>query len=185
MKYTHSQAISVAEEILDIFSSRCSRIVIAGSLRRQAPEVSDIELLYIPQTVQSDPDLFGNCQQVNLANDSLEDMLQTGFISQRLNTRGQATWGEKNKLAIHTKTGIPVDFFATTADCWWNYLVCRTGPAESNIRIASIAKARGYQWNPYGPGFTRLHDGNQFPMTSEEAVFDFVGLPGPSATSVS
>lgn len=177
MKYTHSQAISAAETILDLLSSRCSRIVIAGSIRRQATEVSDIEILYIPRTAPADADLFGECAHINLADSALRAMLHTGLISQRLNTRGQATWGEKNKLALHTRTGIPIDFFATTEDCWWNYLVCRTGPAESNIRIATAAKARGYQWNPYDPGFTRLQDGQQFPMPSEAAVFNFVGLP--------
>ena len=36
-------------------------------------------------------------------------------------------------------SGIPVDFFATTEEAWFNYLVCRTGPAELNTRIASAA----------------------------------------------
>jgi hypothetical protein len=39
---------------------------------------------------------------------------------------------EKASLRIANRTGIPVDLFAATEDNWWNYLVCRTGPADSN-----------------------------------------------------
>ncbi len=64
-------------------------------------------------------------------------------------------WGEKNKLAVHVASGVPVDLFAATEANWFNYLVCRTGPGESNIAIASAAKAMGWQWHPYGTGFSR------------------------------
>lgn len=50
-------------------------------------------------------------------------------------------WGEKNKLAVHVRTGIPVDFFAATEANWWNYLVCRTGGEQNNIAIASHLSA--------------------------------------------
>lgn len=177
MKFPYYKAIVVAETILDLVHDSCTRIVIAGSIRRQASEVFDIEILYISHTTPADADLFGECAHINLADRAVAAMLHSGLIHQRLNTRGQAIWGKRNKLAIHTRSGIPIDFFATTEDCWWNYLVCRTGPAENNIRIATAAKTRGYQWNPYGPGYTRLHDGQQVPMTSEAAVFHFVSLP--------
>jgi hypothetical protein len=63
------------------------------------------------------------------------------------------------------------------SSCWWNYLVCRTGPKESNIAISSAAKKRGWDWNPYGSGFSR--NGRIVEMKSERDVFKFVGLPWP------
>lgn len=177
MKYPRRQALPIATMLRDLLAPDCSRITIAGSIRRRAAQVSDIEILYVPLTGPADGDLFGECGLINLTDRALAAMLHMGLISKRLTTQGHKTWGKKNKLAILTSSGIPVDFFATAEDCWWNSLVCRTGPAESNIRIAAAAKARGYQWNPYGPGFTRLLDGLQFSMPSEAAVFDFVGLP--------
>lgn len=61
------------------------------------------------------------------------------------------------------------------APSWWNYLVCRTGPADSNTRICMAAQNRGWKWNPYGSGFSR---GDEIrAMESEAEVFDFVGLP--------
>lgn len=57
------------------------------------------------------------------------------------------------------------------------YLVCRTGSAASNMRIATAAQNMGYKWQPYGAGFIHLETGKIFPMDSEQAVFDFVNLP--------
>jgi DNA polymerase/3'-5' exonuclease PolX len=76
----------------------------------------------------------------------------------------------------HVASGIPADLFAATRENWWNYLVCRTGPADSNMRICMGAQARGWKWNPYGAGFSDP-EGNVRVMDSERAVFDFVGLP--------
>ncbi|MGN6643580.1 MAG: hypothetical protein ACTHKU_11340, partial [Verrucomicrobiota bacterium] len=78
-------------------------------------------------------------------------------------------------LMRHKETGLPVDLFAATPENWFNYLVCRTGPADSNTRICMAAQARGWKWNPYGVGFSR---GDEIQaVASEEEVFAFVGLP--------
>jgi hypothetical protein len=58
------------------------------------------------------------------------------------------------RRALH-RDGIPVDLFTATEDNWWNYVVCRTGPYASNIRIAQEARK----------------------SASEEEVFTFVGPP--------
>jgi len=81
-------------------------------------------------------------------------------------------------------SGIPVDLFATTEECWYNYLVCRTGGKETNLAICRAANAKGWSWTPYGPGFT-CHPGEVSPeeyteqhlVHSEREVFEFVGLP--------
>ena len=65
------------------------------------------------------------------------------MLRRRLSKTGAEAWGPKNKLAVHVESGIPVDLFATSAESWWNYLVCRTGPAASNIAIAQAALAGG------------------------------------------
>jgi DNA polymerase/3'-5' exonuclease PolX len=55
--------------------------------------------------------------------------------------------------------------------------IARTGPSESNVRIAEAAKAKGFKWHPYKPGFSEEATGRVFPMGSEEEVFRFVSLP--------
>lgn len=174
-KWSRADAIPAAKDLCDRLRPLCERIIVAGSLRRMKSEVSDVEILYIPK-YQEQLGLWGSEQGQNLADVAIQSMLDLHVISKRLNTSDRPTWGALNKLAVH-RYGVPIDLFQTDHASWFNYLVCRTGPAESNIRIASEAERLGFRWNPYGSGFTRLSDGQVFPMDSEEAVFSFVGLP--------
>lgn len=175
-RYPRSAAEKVAAQIVQAMEPNCLRIIVAGSLRRRKPDVGDIEILYIPSIVQAPGgDLFDG-QVLNLADDTITEMERAGMLHRRLNVNGSEMFGPLNKLMVHTSTGIPVDLFAATEQNWWNYLVCRTGGADSNTRIAARAKSMGYRWNPYGAGFTRLADDQQFSMTSERQIFEHLGL---------
>jgi len=166
--------LDVAREIIDALSSACSRICYAGSLRREKPDVGDIEILYIPKFEVQQQGLFFEPVNVNKADEMIRAYTNGGMLECRLNAKGSKVYGEKNKLMRHVASGIPVDLFAATADNWYNYLVCRTGPADSNKAICNAAIKKGWKWNPYGRGFSRGAEVR--PMESEEAVFEFVGL---------
>lgn len=179
-KFARATALAVAEYLLEQLRQQCEQLEVWGSLLRGRPLVGDIEIGYIPRFAEEKIDLFA-MGQVNQADKVLDQLLAAGVIVKRRNAKGQVMWGDKNKLAVHRASGIPVDLFSTSSDCWVNYRVCRTGPAESNTRIAMAAQERGWKWNPYGPGFSRggplsgpevIHR-----VTSEREVFEFVGLP--------
>jgi DNA polymerase/3'-5' exonuclease PolX len=112
---------------------------------------------------------------VNLADETIAALEKSGTLERRKNVNGSEMYGPKNKLMRHRASGMPVDLFAATPENWWNYLVCRTGPADSNRRICMAAQDRGWEWNPYGAGFSR--DSETRAMESEAEVFAFVGLP--------
>jgi DNA polymerase/3'-5' exonuclease PolX len=176
-KFHRETALAVVREILPHF--RAERVIIAGSLRRRKPLVGDIEIVYIPKLSNSEDksDLFRTRVVVlNHSDESIDSMLKTGLLARRTNVLGSTTWGDKNKLAIHVASGIPVDFFATTERAWWNYLVCRTGGSETNTTIATAAQKKGWKWHPYSWGFTD-ESGVPVEVKSERDVFDFVGLP--------
>lgn len=184
-KFPRSQAIPVAREIVQEIGAYCltpagedkPRLIVAGSLRRKKMEVGDIELVYVPVMVEGrKTDLFASPTLASAVDVRLDYLLERGVLAKRLNARGSETWGEKNKLAVHIATGIPIDFFATTVSCWWNYLVCRTGPSASNIRIAEEAKKLGFTWRPYQGGFEDESKGIIYLTRSEREVFEFVGL---------
>lgn len=177
-KWPRADALVVANQIVELLAGFVDRAEIAGSIRREKPMVGDIEILYIPiLAVRADPeDLFGDTKPVNLADKAIAAMEHAQILQRRLSSVGHEAYGEKNKLMRHVKSGIPVDLFATSEAAWYNYLVCRTGGADSNVAICTAAIARGEKWNPYGPGFTR-NNGIKTRMTSEEAVFKYVGLP--------
>ena len=181
-KFPRAIALAVAEKIAAALAPACSRIEIAGSIRRRKEEVGDIEIVYVPINVLvPDPgDLFGKEISVNAADLKINYLVERGCLAKRRNVNDAETWGQWNKLARAVTTGIPVDLFATTEDAWWNYLVCRTGSSENNVRIAQAAQKRRCQWHPTRCGFSQSFASTEvriFPMHSEADVFEFAGLP--------
>jgi DNA polymerase (family 10) len=176
-KFPYGEALAVANELADELRPACERIEVVGSVRRHKMEVGDIELLYVSkfQERPSRTDLFARVN-ASIADDVIAYWERAGCMKRRLNSKGSEVFGEKNKLMLHVASGIPVDLFITTLPNWWNSLVCRTGPAESNIEICKAAQFRGWKWNPYGPGFSH-DDGETREMHSEEEIFRFVGMP--------
>lgn len=173
-KFPAIDAMKVAEELIAAMAPTCERICFAGSLRRRKPEVGDVEILFVPKMDSVQIDLFGSRQLISQTDAVIARLLENGTLRKRPSRTGVFSWGEKNKLALHS-SGIPVDLFSTHAEAWHNYLVCRTGPAESNLAICNAAIAKGWKWTPYGMGFYRL--GHTEKMNSELDVFEFVGLP--------
>lgn len=180
-KFPRAIAIEVARDLCRYLEPHCERLIVAGSLRRRKMEVSDLELLFVPKFETVPTDLFA-VEQRSRVDMKLEQLLAAGVLQKRLNSLGAVTWGPKNKYLVHAATGLPVDCFTTNVESWFNYLVCRTGSKESNQNIAREALVRGWMWNPYGPGFSRtepvLNGGcREHIVTSEQEVFQFVGLP--------
>jgi DNA polymerase/3'-5' exonuclease PolX len=188
-KFPAAVALDVARDLCRILRPVCALdaqskplLICAGSLRRKKAEVGDLELLYVPAFGLVGQSLFPEIG--NLIDEALADLLERGILSQRLNQNGVATWGVKNKYAVHAATGLPVDLFAIEAPAWWNYVVCRTGSAANNTR------SRGLTWHPYREGFEvisaelaslslgrDLLRGEILTVTCEEDVFSFAGLP--------
>jgi DNA polymerase/3'-5' exonuclease PolX len=179
-KFDAEIALGVARELCATLRPVTERLIVAGSLRRRKALVGDVEILYVPKTQEEQDGLF-DTRTVNMADATIARLESEGVLERRKNINGSEMFGEKNKLMRHRGSGVPVDLFAATAENWWNYLVCRTGPADSNTRICMAAQARGWKWNPYGVGFSRpstvTAPGEERRMESERDVFEFVGLP--------
>ncbi len=181
IKHPRAKALEVAKELTATLRALCepNRFIFAGSLRRMKPEVGDIELVYVPRIeLRPDPDdLLGNPIPTMMFDIQLADWLRRGVISKRVGEKGGTLWGDFNKLALHTASGIGIDFFQANKRNFWTLLVCRTGSAESNMRVCQAAEKRGMKWNPYR-GFEDRRTGELlFVPESEEALFRHVGLP--------
>ena len=159
------RAEEVANEMVKLLELACARITIAGSIRRQKPEVSDIELLVIPK-----------CDGiVDLLYKEIQALLYGGVLGFRLSKRGSRVYGPKNKLMVHVPSGIGVDIFSTDEACWPVALVIRTGGKETNQRIAMAAIRKGCHLQAYGAGFSTPQ--GDMVCKSERDVFEFVDLP--------
>jgi DNA polymerase/3'-5' exonuclease PolX len=170
-------AQGVAEEFAQLLAPMCKRIQIAGSIRRQKPLVGDIEILFVPQIArQRNPhDMFSDLE-IDLADSKISALLKDGRIEKRQNINGQFTWGPKNKLATDKRSGIPIDFFATTEENWWVSLVIRTGSKETNLTLTNGAIKLGRNLTAYGCG-VRYSDNSIGAAHSEQAVFEMCGVP--------
>lgn len=165
----------------------CERLCAVGGYRRGKKEMKDLELLYVARKGERDnPEaLFGEKIRVDLCDALFADLLIAGVLAKRMNCEGKvSSWGPTNKHAVHLASGLPIDIFATTAECWFNRLVVTTGPKASNVRIASLAKRDGWEWEAYGGGFVPIGEKWETSrirktMHSEDAVFEFVELKCP------
>ena len=155
----------VAAKVLADLYPWCEKIVVAGSIRRRAPLVKDIEVLCVPR--QTQVDMFGE----PTGEDDMSIHLK-GHIDYRMrfNKNGGVSYGLKNKLMLHRPTGVPVDVFSTPAENWGMALVVRTGPADFNIRLMKRFKDLGMAGHAYG-GVT-LRDGTDVVVPTEAAVFE-------------
>ena len=159
------KAKDIAKKIKAVLETSCERITIAGSIRRQKPDVGDIELLAIPKYVAGD----------DMLDAKIQTMIYFDMLGYRLNKLGSKTYGPKNKLLVHIPSGIGVDIFSTTEQCWPVALVVRTGGKVTNQRIATRALQRGMKFRAYGDGFDTPGGHNR--CLSEREVFEAVGLP--------
>lgn len=174
-RFDRALALTVAREMCRALEPVTTRLIVAGSLRRRKETVGDVEILFVPRTERRRVDLI-HTEDFDLARERIDALLSEGILEMRPNVTGGTSWGGKNKLALHVATGMPVDLFTASEANWWNYLVCRTGPKESNMAIAMAAESKGWKWNPYGAGFSGSM-GTKHVVNSEAEVFEFVGLP--------
>ncbi|MBA7634670.1 hypothetical protein ES703_42260 [subsurface metagenome] len=158
------KAKGIAENLKSRLAPVCEKIEVAGSIRRQKPEVGDIELLCIPRYVAG----------VDQLDREIGALMIQGILGFRLNKRGSRIYGPKNKLLVHIN-GIGVDIFSTDEECWPVALVVRTGGKETNKRIATAALRKGWRFHAYGSGFSTPH--GEIVCRSEREVFEAVGLP--------
>jgi DNA polymerase/3'-5' exonuclease PolX len=189
IRYPREVALQVARELCRALEAGCERnategtslLKVCGSLRRGKASVGDIDLVYIPRIdqVPEPADLLGDTgrtRPVNQVDAILDRWIAEGRLAKRLNKLGRSSWGESNKLAVHVETGVPVDLFSTTREAWWSYIVCCTGSAENNTRIASTAQAKGWKWHPYDGYFSDVM-GRRHRIENERDAFALLGLP--------
>ena len=159
------KAKAIAGELKRLLEPACERIAIAGSMRREKPDVGDIELLCIPKFIDG----------IDQLDREIGILVAQRILGFRRNKLGSKVYGTKNKLMVHLPSGIGVDVFSTTPGCWAVSLVVRTGGEKTNKRIATAALRKGYRFHAYGSGFSTLQ--GDIVCHSEREVFEAVDLP--------
>jgi DNA polymerase (family X) len=149
-----SAAMDLADELIARLGSRrdVRRIEYAGSLRRMAETIGDLDLL-----VASDRPT------------SVMDAFVSDAVVQRVLANGDS------KSSVLTRQGLQVDLRVVPKDAWGAAMIYFTGSKAHNIRIREMAVRKGLKLNEYG--LFRAKSGTLIVAETEEEVYAKLGLP--------
>ena len=147
-------ATDLAEEIVGELSSikGCAKCTYAGSLRRMAETIGDIDIL----VASKKPEIV------------MEAFTKLSYV-ERVIARGDT------KSSIRTTKGLQVDLRVIAPEVWGAALQYFTGSKAHNIRIREIAVRKGLKLSEYG-----LFDATTEELIvarTEEEVYERLGLP--------
>ena len=142
------RAQKIAKEVITRLSSYCERIEVAGSVRRGKQTVKDIDFVLIPSDAWN--------------------------LSLKIAGLGPATL-KGDKLKRVNYNGIQLDFYLADERTWATLLLIRTGSKENNIRLATLAKKRGWHLAASGDGLFN-EKGQRVAGDSEESIYEALEL---------
>ncbi len=147
-------ALDLAEELLRELSTvrGVRRATFAGSLRRMAETIGDVDLLVASERLAAVMDRFVSLPGVD-----------------RVLAHGET------KSSIVTKGGLQVDLRVIALDAWGAGLMYFTGSKAHNIRLREMAIRKGLRLNEYG--LFRVKTGKLIVAETEEEVYERLGLP--------
>ncbi|MGH9877425.1 MAG: hypothetical protein ACRD5H_07285 [Nitrososphaerales archaeon] len=143
------QATKLAEDLKNYFQPISHRIEIAGSIRRKMAEVNDIDIVLIPDD-WTDFEL------------SVNSILKNVTLN-----------GKKIKRGLYKD--VIVDLYIADKDTFDTLLFIRTGSAEHNIRLTTLAKKKGWKLHASGLGLT--NEKNEIIARTETEIFDKLVIP--------
>ena len=143
------EARRIALKYLNILKPYCTRIEIAGSIRREKPEVKDIEIVAIPGNLE------GFAREVNKLQKVKGE--PTGKYTQRI-----------------LPEGIRLDLFIANEKNWGLIFAIRTGSADfSHKTLACSWVKKGYH---SVNGMLIDKYGNEVEVRKEEELFKLIGI---------
>ncbi len=151
-----SVALDLAETLLAQLSGHDGvlRSAFAGSLRRMAETIGDVDLL-----VAADPAHAPRIMDAFVALPQVERVLAHG----------------ETKSSVITSPGPQVDLRVVPPEVWGAAMIYFTGSKAHNIRIRELAVRKGLKLSEYG--LFRAKSGKLIVAQTEEEVYQRLGLP--------
>ena len=155
-----AKASKIALQLVDQLSPYCDRVSVAGSIRRQKPEVHDIDI-------------------VAMLNE--DKLMKGGYWDQRslvpclADPRAAAIGLNGPRIASFKYQSAQVDLYWATTETWATLLLIRTGSKEHNIKLCTLAKRRGFHLHASGDGLFR--NGTRIAWESEQDIFRALDTP--------
>jgi len=151
-----SVAMDLAEHLLGLLGDRkdVRRIAYAGSLRRMAETIGDLDLLIAAREADAP---------------AIMDAFTSAGMVQGVIAKGET------KSSVLTQAGLQVDLRVIPVDAWGAAMIYFTGSKAHNIRIREMAVRRGLKLNEYG--LFDAKTGKLIVASTEEEVYGKLGLP--------
>ena len=142
------RAQRIAREIIKRLSPYCQRIEVAGSVRRGKPTVNDIDFVLIPSNLWA--------------------------LHHEIMGMGQVKMSGMKIMRVMVSS-VQVDLYFASPETWATLLLIRTGSKENNIRLATLAKKRGWRLAASGDGLFN-EKGERVAGDTEESIYRTLGL---------
>lgn len=156
----YQKALNIANNVVELLRPHCERIEIAGSIRRQKPEVKDIEIVAIPKPYET----------------GLFESGITTVVNQWEKVKGELPCKYTQRILPE---GIKLDLFFAEKGNWGLIYAIRTGSADYSHKVlATEWVKRGYKSeNGY-----LTSNGKPVLILEEEDLFKRIGVPYKSPT---
>lgn len=162
-------AQTIANRVYSRLAPYCSRIDIAGSIRRERPEVGDIEIVCIPLTVRYAIDLFQGEGQTMRSPEYCQ------IVDQWEKVKGSPSDKYTQRIVHEGEQTIKLDIFTAIPENYGLILAIRTGSADYARRVlAATWKQRGYHSRN---GLLRDEADKIYPIATERDLFELLDLP--------
>ena len=173
-----ADAKQLAADFMALLPQDCyRRAVVAGSVRRQKPEVKDIEIVIEPNT----EGLFTN-SGVNLLWTQIDYLVSVGTIKRHLypthlsdgTTELREKWGDKYRGCEYR--GATVELFTANEINWGAILCIRTGPANFSRKVVTNI-LEGDRFRQKDGNVICVLDGGIIAVPDETCFFRMAGMP--------
>lgn len=172
------EAEALADELTRALASSCSRLAVAGSIRRRKPDVGDIEVVVVPLVEQVPYGLFGDqTRPCNRFAERCVALRDAGELRMRRDQNNRTSWGDRYKRAYWQR--FACDLFSVVEPAQFGVIFAiRTGPAEFSHRLVT-SELHGGLMPPHlhvKGGALWHRDGEMIPTPEEEDLFRALGL---------
>lgn len=161
----------IANRLIKEFSPFCERIQIAGSIRREVPEVKDIELVCIPAMIEDkhiDP-VIGNVGETW----TRPNVEFCRIVNSYDKVKGECDGKYTQRIIPYDGGTINLDLFMANRNNWGYILAIRTGSAHYSKSLAQRWVSLGYKGvDGY---LTRKSTGERIALPEEHTLFNLLG----------
>ena len=149
-------ARTIANRVKEELMPHCERIKIVGSIRREKPIVHDIDMVLIPKPYAA--------------------VVMSGLLTTIGELKANGDKIKRVHIPAKNTANIDIDIYLATPASWATLVLIRTGSKENNIRLATLAKRKGWQLKANGNGLFNDR-GERIAGDSEQSIYQALGIP--------